>query len=177
MKMRALSRVSMLPAHIWRDDMFLTRGAKALKPKGEFVPKKGQAGYLHGIGANVDQVGESDDWHFRAEGGQSIASWQLYYGNRNIGLELYPTHEGKDWPDILFQMLLGLKGLAENPMDEDEVDEIIHHANKMAVEITGFPWFSKKSKNPFPKGTPQYELWGYTFRCAYKREHGEDFKA
>lgn len=147
------------------------------RPQADPVPKAGQAGYLWGQGEQIMQVGESDSWHWRAEPGHTIAKWELFYGGRKIGMEVYPTHQAKDWPDLLFQMLLGLKGLAEIPMDDDEVDEIIAHAEDCARRTMGFPWMSKHSKNPHPKGTPQAELWAYTYRCAYKRTHGVEYKA
>lgn len=144
-----------------------------LGPKKEPEKARGvsQSGYLWGQGAKVTQVGESDGWHWRIVPGITLPKWELYYGGRPVGMEVFTTNEVKDWPDMLFQMLLGLKGLEENPLSDEETDEIIAHATEAAETIRGFPWRWKK-KNPYPRGTHAAELWAYTFRCAYAESHG-----
>jgi hypothetical protein len=67
-----------------------------------------QPGYLYGTGDPFPRVGPKDKWHWRAEDGIAIPRWVLYNGNKEIGLELYATHESIDVPDLLAQTLTGL---------------------------------------------------------------------
>jgi hypothetical protein len=67
-----------------------------------------QPGYLYGTGDQHPRVGPKDKFHWRALEGITMPRWVLFNGNKEIGLELYATHEMIDVSDVIFQMLTGL---------------------------------------------------------------------
>lgn len=78
-------------------------------------PEEMQPGYLWG--SNQDEpiiVGPHNKWHFRAQEGVKLPYWSLWNGGKEIGLHIFPIHEMKDWPDVLYQMLSGLNRGLEN---------------------------------------------------------------
>jgi len=138
-------------------------------------PGKRQAGYLWGTGGQVDIVGDPESWHWRASEGAVIANWSLWYGNREIGLTTYPTNETRDWPDLLFQMVLGLKGIADCPLSDDDLDEIRQNAKEAAEGMRGFPSKDMSRLCPHLKGSIEADIWHYTFNNTYASIHGSDF--
>lgn len=132
-----------------------------------------QLGYLFGTGEERGLIGDPNGWHWQASKGLAVAKWTLWYARHEIGLELYPTHEQRNWTQLLQEMLWGLEGQRqpENPLSDDEIRDITAKAEAAAEYVRSFEYLPEKRypKNPCVEGTPEWDLWQKVYDEAVNR--------